>query len=380
MTKALLIHNPAAGMYSHRRGLRRAVSHLEKHGWQVTWRTTEKPADTSVWAREAPASGYDVVIAAGGDGTIGKVADGLAGSDTPLGILPLGTGNVLARALGLPKPGALAPFALEDAAQMLLDSVPRRVDLGWANGHHFFSWAGIGFDAEVIREAEAQPTMKRRLGLVGFLVFLALTLRTYAGTRATMLIDGRRVSSRIILALVSNIELYGRYFHIAPTARLDDGLLHVCCFQGRRAPVLFYHAFTVLLRRHIGDPRVSYYQVRQVEIETARPMPVQLDGEPFGTTPLTIRAVPQALTLLLPPKMAENRFMASAGTGSATGTMQDFRDRVQDARRMVHEAGSRRQEARSRMQDAGGGKQDAGGGKQDESNTSRETGKERPGS
>ena len=378
MTKALMIHNPAAGMYSHRRGLRRAVSHLENHGWQVTWRTTEKPADISVWAREAPEAGYDVVIAAGGDGTIGRVVDGLAGSDTPLGILPLGTGNVLARDLGLPMPGALTPFALEEAAQMLLDSVPRRVDLGWANGHHFFSWAGIGFDAEVIRGAESQPEMKRRLGPVGFLVFLALTLRTYAGTRTTMLIDGRRVSNRIILAVASNIELYGRWFRIAPAARLDDGLLEVCCFQGKRAPVLFYHAFTVLMGRHIGDPLVSYYQVRQVEIETARPMPVQLDGEPFGTTPLTIKAVPQALTLLLPPKMAENRFMASAGTGPATGKMQDFRDRVQDARRMVQEAGSRVQEAGSRMQEAGSRIREAGSRKQDEPDTSQETGKERP--
>jgi len=341
MTKALLIHNPAAGMYSHSRGLRRAVSLLEKHDWQVNWRTTEKPADTSVWAREAPAAGYDVVIAAGGDGTIGRVVDGLAGSDTPLGILPLGTSNVLARDLGIPTPGALAPFALEDAAQMLLDSMPRRVDLGWANGHHFFAWAGIGFDAEVVRELESQPTVKRRLGTVGFLVFLALTLRTYAGTRTTMLIDGRRVSSRIILATVSNIELYGRYFRIAPTARLDDGLLDVCCFQGQRAPILFYHAFTVLMRRHIGDPRVSYYQARQVEIETARPMPVQLDGEPFGTTPLTIRAVPQALTLLLPPRAAKNRFVSSAETGSRPGRMQELRDMVQQARRKVQEAGSR---------------------------------------
>lgn len=310
MVKALLIHNPAAGMRSHRWELRRAVARLEEHGWQVTWRTTEKPADMSAWARQARTSDYDVVIAAGGDGTIGQVADGLAGSEIAMGILPLGSGNVLARDLGLPKPGTLHPFALEDAAQMLLDSVPRRIDLGWANGHHFFSWAGVGLDAEIVRGVEAQPQMKRRLGLVGFLVFVVLTLHTYAGTRATVLIDGRRVSERLILALVSNIGLYGRYFHIAPTARLDDGLLDVCCFHGQGVPVIFYHAFTVLLRRHIGNPRVSYYQARGVEIETSLPMPVHLDGEPFGTTPLRIEVRPQALTLLLPPKLAEERFVA----------------------------------------------------------------------
>ena len=310
MTNALLIHNPAAGMYTHRWGLRRAVAHLERHGWQITWRETQKPGDTAACAREATTSGYDVVIAAGGDGTIGQVVDGLAGIETSLGILPLGSGNVLARDLGLPKPGALHPFALEDAAQMILDSVPRRVDLGRANGRYFFSWTGIGLDAEIVKGVEAQPQMKRRLGLVGFIVFAALTLRTYAGTRATVLIDGRRLSQRIILALVSNIELYGRYFHVAPTARLDDGLLEICCFHGQGAPIIFYHAITVLLRRHTSDPRVSYYQARRVEIETSRPLPVQLDGEPFGTTPVTIEVVPQALTLLLPPTLARGRFVS----------------------------------------------------------------------
>lgn len=306
--KALLIHNPAAGMRSRRWELRRAVAHLERRGWQVTCRETEKPGDTTAWAREAT-SGYDLVIAAGGDGTINQVVEGLAGSDTALGILPLGSGNVLARDLGLPKPSPLHPLALEEAAQMLLDSVPRRIDLGQANGHYFLSWAGIGLDAEIVKGVESQPRVKRGLGPLAFVVFAALTLRTYAGTRATVLIDGRRVSRRLILALVSNIELYGRYFHVAPTARLDDGLLDVCCFHGQGVLTTFSHAITVLLRRHMGDPRVSYYQARRVEIETAHPLAVHLDAEPFGSTPLTIEVVPQALTLLLPPTLATERFV-----------------------------------------------------------------------
>lgn len=308
MTKALLIHNPAAGMRSHRWELRRAVALLERHGWRVEWRETGKPGDTTAWAREAAEAGYDVVIAAGGDGTIGQAVEGLAGSDTALGILPLGSGNVLARDLGLPKPGPLRPFALEEAAQMLLDSVPRRIDLGLANGHHFLSWLGVGLDAEIVKGVESQPRVKRGLGPIAFVVFAALILRTYAGTRATVIVDGRSVSRRLILALVSNIELYGRYFHIAPSARLDDGLLEVCCFHGQGIITTLNHAIIVLLRRHIGDPRVSYYQARRVEIETARPLPVHLDAEPFGTTPVTIEVVPQALTLLLPPTLARERF------------------------------------------------------------------------
>lgn len=337
MVKALLIHNPAAGMSVHRRGLQRALAHLQDHDWEVTWRTTEKSGDVTAWAREATLADYDVVIAAGGDGTIGQVADGLADSDVALGILPLGTGNVMARDLGLSRPGTLNPFAVEDAAQMLLDSRPRRVDLGWANGRHFFAWAGVGLDAEITRALEAQPDIKRRLGLVGFLVFAALTLRSYVGMRATVRIDGRRVSRRIILALASNIGLYGRYFHIAPQARIDDGLLDVCCFHGKGLLTTFYHVFTVLLRRHIGDPQVSYYQGCEVTIETSQPMPVQLDGDPYGTTPLTIHVVPQCLTLLLPPRLAHGRFVATQGDAAEQSPMQQARRRMQDAKDRVQD-------------------------------------------
>jgi diacylglycerol kinase (ATP) len=336
MVKALLIHNPVAGSIAgHRRGLSRAVDILKEQGWQVTWRDTEKPGDATRWARDAVTAGYDVVIAAGGDGTVGQVADGLAGSQVAMGILPLGTSNVLARELGLARVGTLNPFALETAAQMLLESQPRRVDLGWANGRHFFNWAGVGLDAEIIKGVESQQGAKRRLGLIGFLVFAAVTLRTYAGMRARVRVDGRRVGRRLILVLVSNIELYGRYFHIAPRARLDDGLLDVCCFHGQGLLMIFYHVFAVLLRRHLGDPRVSYYQAREVEIETSRPLSVQVDGDPYGTTPLVIRAVPQALTLLLPPRLAEGRFVA---TERAAGRLSEAGRVLQEARRGVQEA------------------------------------------
>jgi YegS/Rv2252/BmrU family lipid kinase len=294
---------------------------------------------------------------------VGQVADGLAESDVALGILPLGTSNVLARDLGLSRVGTLNPFALESAAQLLLDSEPRRVDLGWANGRHFFNWVGVGFDAEITRVAEAQPAVKRRLGPVGFLVFALMTLRTYAGTRATVRIDGRRVSRRLILAVASNIELYGRWFHIAPRARLDDGLLDVCCFHGQGMATTLYHVMTVLLRRHIGDPRVSYYQARQVMVDTSRPLPVQLDGDAFGTTPLLIRVVPQALTLLLPPRLAEDRF-AGWDRDGARGPQSrpwliEARRGVHEVRRRMREIGSRKQEGGSKGQ-GGTTDQDAG--------------------
>jgi YegS/Rv2252/BmrU family lipid kinase len=343
-------------MMGHGRGLSRAVSLLEQQEWQVTYRTTKTPADATAWAREAVGASYDVVIAAGGDGTVGQVADGLAGTDVALGILPVGSGNVLARDLGLSRVGTLNPFALESAAQLLLDSEPRRVDLGWANGRHFFNWAGVGFGAEITREVEGQPGVKRRLGIVGTIVFAFMTLSTYAGTRATVRIDGRLVSRRLILAVVSNIQLYGRYFQIAPRALLDDGLLDVSCFHGQGALTTLYHVITVLLRRHVGDPRVSYYQAREVMIDTSRPLSVELDGEPFGTTPLLIRVVPKALTLLLPPSLAEDRFVGLDGVGRKGPQSRPW---LTEARRSIFEVRRRMEETRSRVQELGRGRQEA---------------------
>jgi len=107
----------------------------------------------------------------------------------------------------------------------------------------------------------------------------------------------------------------------------------------------------VLLRRHLDDPRVSYYQAREIEIETSRPLPVQVDGDAYGTTPLVIRAVPQALTLLLPPRLAEGRFVATehaAGRLSEAGRMlQEARRGVQEVRRRMEGARSRTPESRS---------------------------------
>jgi len=127
--------------------------------------------------------------------------------------------------------------------------------------------------------------------------------------RTTLYIDGHRIRQRLILAVASNIELYGRWFHIAPRARLDDGLLDVCSFIGRGSATVFYHVFSVLLRRHMSDPRVRYHQARRVEFYTSSPMPVQVDGDPFGTTPLTVTVVPQSLSLLIPPNLATDRFV-----------------------------------------------------------------------
>ncbi|MGC8837316.1 MAG: diacylglycerol/lipid kinase family protein [Anaerolineae bacterium] len=317
--KAHLIYNAHAGQVDERADLERAVHYLEEQGWQVIWRETHGPGDAVTYAREAAARGCDVAIAAGGDGTVGEVAHGLAGSGTALGVLPVGTSNVWAKEVGIPSApyflhpqvraslGLGAPWLL-DAAQVLVEGRRVRVDLGRVNGRHFLMWAGVGLDAKVAEEVEHNPEAKRRLGRLAFYVAGLYTVMAYRGVRAHVWVDGRRVTRRLIVAVVSNIQLYGGLVRISPLAKLDDGLLDVCIFQGSGVLSTVRHLATVLIGQHLHDPRVDFYEARRVEIRPAEPLPIHVDGDFLGHTPAVVEVVPQALTVIVPVNASSHLF------------------------------------------------------------------------
>ncbi|MCS7219921.1 MAG: diacylglycerol kinase family lipid kinase [Anaerolineae bacterium] len=306
--RAILVYNPCAGSGRSIEDIDTVVGMLHRRGWIVRVQEIRKAGDAAHFTREAAADGYEMALVAGGDGTVSSAVQGLVGSQTALGVLPAGTGNVLARQLGMPVPGPLHPTILRKAAELILGGEPHLVDLGLLinattgeRGRYFLCWAGIGIDAAITQEVELFPQLKRRLGLGAFVISALQVLRHYAGTRAELIVDGQRVRPRrMLLAVASNMELYGGFFHISPQARLDDGLLDFTCFRGDYWFDTLYHAFIILLRRHVRDPRVICYQAREIEISTARPLPVHVDAEPYGTTPVRIRVVPQALRLIIP--------------------------------------------------------------------------------
>jgi diacylglycerol kinase (ATP) len=305
--KAFVIHNPAAGQRDKTEELGQMVEYLTQTGWKVAGvEQTHGRGDATTYARRAVASGCDVLFAAGGDGTMSQTVDGLVGTNTALGVLPCGTGNVMALQLGLPWPGSLRPHSLTDYAQSLVEGRVRQVDVGrisLAGGklsYHFLCWTGVGFDAQVNLAVNEEPERKHRLGVMAFVVATLLTLRDYAGTAAMVRIDGRRVSRRLIMLVANNIQLYGVFMKMAPRAILDDGLLDIYCFKGRGTGRTLLHVLRLLFNWHLQSPEVDVYQARQVEIKTARPLPVHIDGEPIGYTPIVIDVLPRALKLLVP--------------------------------------------------------------------------------
>ena len=262
---------------------------------------TRGHGDATTYARRAVAMGCDVLFAAGGDGTLAQIADGLVNSETALAVLPSGTGNVMARQLGLPIPGGLWPHSFTDCAQLLLAGQVRRIDVGRASMaggrivHHFLCWSGIGFDAQVNLAVNEELDRKHRLGMLAFVVAAVITLGDYAGTAAIVRADGRRITRRLIMLVANNIQLYGAFLRMAPRAVLDDGLLDIYCFRGRGAARTLLHAIRLLFNRHLQDPEVDIYRARRLEVVAARPLPVHIDGEPIGYTPVVIDVVATGL-------------------------------------------------------------------------------------
>ncbi|NLF02831.1 MAG: diacylglycerol kinase family lipid kinase [Anaerolineales bacterium] len=305
--KAHLVYNPAAGPRDMHRALRHVVDSIERHGWSVELKLTEKPGDATSLSEQAADAGLDVVIVAGGDGTLNEAVNGLVGSDTALAVLPVGTGNMWAKQMGIPTYTLANPLRLHEAAEGLVQGVVRSIDVGKVNGRHFLCWAGIGLDAQVTTEMEPRPRHTKRLGALAYVVATILVARDFRGFRARAWLDGSVVRGRTLLVLVSNIPRYAGV-PVGQDTRIDDGLLDAFVFKGLGFPYAVAHVLKILSRRHLQDPRVVHRQVRHVEVQTEWATPVQVDGNPIGTTPVVLDVVPGGLRVLVPPSASPSLF------------------------------------------------------------------------
>ncbi len=311
--RVMIIYNPTAGPRE-MLGEVQAVARKwqEERGWSVLLRITERPGMATDLAHEAALEGFEWVIAAGGDGTVNEVANGLVGMPAALGVLPVGTGNVWARQLGLPVYPLVHPLRIQVAAHLLEAAREHTIDVGRANGRYFLLWAGIGLDAQVAQHMEPRTRNTKRLGALAYLIAAAMIARDFPAMRATVIVDGRRrVKGRTLVVLVANAQLYGGLVRIAPQAMLDDGYLNICVFRGMGLPWAVRHFFNVFGGRHLQDPAVKFFVGRRVVVETRPVVPVQVDGEPIGYTPMAFEVVPRSLRILVPPTAPASLFQES---------------------------------------------------------------------
>ena len=257
-------------------------------------------------------------MAVGGDGTINEVVNGLVGSETALGIIPAGTGNVFAVEMHIPIPGPLAATnSLKKAAEVMAAGQMRQVDVAQATFSHdhkryFLLWAGVGIDAAISKALEVdkdhRPVM-RTLGLLAWLIAGLSVLRDFRGKRMWITVDQGRINRRMILTTISNSQLYGRFWRLSPEAKLDDGLLDVVAMEGYGLASSIKHVVQATLGRHTKDPEVHIFRTKRVSIKTRVPMPVQVDAENIGYTPVEIGVIPGALKIMLPQSAPHYLFL-----------------------------------------------------------------------
>lgn len=276
-------------------------------GWQVSVKPTQFVGHATTLAREAAASDHQLVLAAGGDGTFGEAANGVAGTETALGLLPLGTGNSFAKELLLPRPTRWDKHKLLQAADALADGRVQRIDLGIKyndvekHGRYWALWAGTGVDGYLVNQLEPRPRWSKKLGAVGY-ALQGLAIAPQAPTvHASVEVDGRLFEDEYLLVLVSNCRRYaGGEVLLSPQAKLDDGLLEVWLFHGHGLHHIFQYLLDIKLGRHINNDNITMVNGRHITIHTTPAMPVQVDGERAGTSPYTCEIVPGALRVLVP--------------------------------------------------------------------------------
>lgn len=289
MRRAALIYNPRSGRQRHARVLGAVLGALSEGGFAVDPVPTAFPGQAIELARERSRQA-EVVFAFGGDGTIREVAAGLLGAPAALGILPGGTVNLLARALGLPRD----PVA---AAGVLGRFPARPLDVGLAGGQPFLMMVSAGLDASVL--AALNTRLKWRFGK-GAIVYQGFReWWRYPYPQLAITADGERLTATF--AAVSNIPYYGGSFRLAPQARSDDGWLDLILFRGSGRAMTLAFILDLLRSAHVRRRDVEVRRVREVAFAAPAGAAAQVDGDVCEERlPLTVRLAPERLLVLAP--------------------------------------------------------------------------------
>ncbi|MBK5294812.1 MAG: NAD(+)/NADH kinase [Acidobacteriia bacterium] len=301
---AHLIYNPNAGGLQGRKAklVEESARILRGSGHRLELCRTASAGHATELARAAVAAGADLILVAGGDGTINEAMNGMVGSSVPLGVLPGGTASVLAMEIGLGK-------NMRRAAAHLGELVPARIAVGLLEApplerRHFLLMAGAGLDAAVVCNIRAD--VKRRLGK-GAYWLAGLSMVGKSLPQLEVRANGATV--RTGFALVSRVRNYGGDLSIARTACLLEDRFEVVTFAGESSLPYLKYMTGVVLGLLPGMKGVRIQQADRVELDApaGRRLAIQLDGEYAGHLPVTLTIVPDALTLLVPAKFLASR-------------------------------------------------------------------------
>jgi len=302
MPHAMVIVNPVAGAYSTRRKWPR-ISRLLKHiGLFFDYKYTEGVGHAIELAQAAASDGYRHIVAIGGDGTVNEVANGILRStgsgNTALSIISTGTGSDFVRSVGIPRDYSSACSSLTSQRRLLIDiGVVEYQSKGQLLQRFFVNAAGIGFDAVVVEATERLP--KYFGGTVPYLVGLLRSLFGYKNKLVSLSIGDRVETTRILNVVVANGGYCGGGMHIAPEARLNDGLLDVVIVGDIGKFELLKALPMVYKGTHITHPKVRMEKATHIAIESSERVLVYADGELLGEGPASFWLIPSALSIVV---------------------------------------------------------------------------------
>ena len=294
--KVLVVLNPVAGTTDAGSAKDIIVSHCEEQGWEFDIHETEKGEDLRQLVRSSLKNGVDVVIAAGGDGTVSEVVSGMVGSQVPLGIIPAGTGNNLARDLAI-------PVDLKAALNLLgNDHFIQVMDVMEVNRQkHYVLNVSVGLSSQVMKKTKRQE--KRRFGFLAYVWHAIESILHTDMYTFRLKVDGKSIRVRASELMIANSKFMGLQPQLdGVEINPGDGCMDIFIVRSQTfGDYLNLAAAFVLRRKPEEDPTLRHLEARkEIMIQTDHPVPAQGDGEVFGTTPVEVRLLPAALRVIAP--------------------------------------------------------------------------------
>ncbi len=284
------IYNPRSGLIHPEQFIRRMIAYyFPSNLCSYDFGKTEGKGHAYELARNAAEQGYEIVVAIGGDGTVNETAAGLVNSDTTLGIMPNGSGNGLARGLGI-------PISIRRSAKLITMGQARSIDVGQTGDRHFFVIAGLGLDAMIGKRFE-QGKMR---GPAPYYIAGVREFFRYQAPEYEIKFEGQTIRTRALLVAIANTKQYGNNAIIAPNARPDDGLLDLAIIEPTSFVSAVYHLPSLFTGRIDRAPFTRIYRATKFRIYREFPAPYTLDGEVFeGTNQISITMLPKALKVIV---------------------------------------------------------------------------------
>ncbi|MFD1037092.1 diacylglycerol kinase [Virgibacillus byunsanensis] len=278
MKRARIIYNPTSGREVFKRELAHVLERFEKAGYETSAHATTSEGDAIKAAETAVERKYDVVVAAGGDGTINEVINGLAEKDfrPKLGIIPTGTTNDFARALSIPRD-------IKKALDIILADQTMPLDIGRVNDHYFMNIAGGGKLTELTYEVPSK--LKTMIGQLAYYMKGIEMLPSLKPIRAKIEYDGNIIDDEIMLFLVANTNSVGGFEKLAPNAKLNDGYFDLIILRKTNLAEFIRIASLATRGAHLDDGNVIYARARNVKVDTDEKMQLNIDGEFGGMLP-----------------------------------------------------------------------------------------------